>query len=218
MSDKSSRNERFTAALKKLPLIAVMRGVKPQEAEAIGHSLYKAGFRLIEVPLNSPDPFSSIAAFRSALPNDALIGAGTVLTADKVAQVKAAGGEMIYMPHADSAVIRAAKEADLICVPGIATPTEAFAALAAGADALKLFPAELIAPRIVKSIRAVLPKDTLLLPFGGITPDTMKAYVEAGAGAFGLGSALYSPGMSCEQVAVRATGFVEAWQLLAQKS
>ena len=206
--------DRFALALNKLPLVGILRGIKPEEAEAIGQGLYQAGFRLIEVPLNSPDPFASIAAIRRCVPSDALVGAGTVLRVDDVALLKASGGEVVFMPHADSAVIHAAKAAGLLCIPGVATPTEAFSALAAGADGLKLFPGEMVTPQVVKAIRAVLPKDTLLLPFGGITTDTMKPYVDAGARAFGLGSSLYKPGMSCAQVVERAKAFVDVWQTL----
>ena len=206
--------KRFALALKELPLVAVLRGIKPEEAGAIGQGLYQVGFRLIEVPLNSPDPFASIDVIRRCVPMDALVGAGTVLRVDQVAQLKASGGDVVFMPHADVAVIHAAKAAGMLCIPGVATPTEAFSALAAGADGLKLFPGEMVTPPVVKAIRAVLPKDTLLLPFGGITTDTMKPYVDAGAGAFGLGSALYKPGMTCAQLVERAKAFVEAWQNL----
>ena len=214
--DNKALAERFALALNKLPLVGILRGIKPEEAEAIGQGLYETGFRLIEVPLNSPDPFASIAAIRRCLPGDALVGAGTVLRVDDVALLKASGGEVVFMPHADSAVIHAAKAAGLLCIPGVATPTEAFSALAAGADGLKLFPGEMVTPQVVKAIRAVLPKDTLLLPFGGITTDTMKPYVDAGARAFGLGSSLYKPGMSCAQVVERAKAFVDVWQALRQ--
>ena len=214
--DNKALADRFSLALKELPLVAILRGIKPQEAEAIGLGLYQAGFRLIEVPLNSPDPFASIAAIRRNVPVDALVGAGTVLRVDDVALLKASGGEVVFMPHADCAVIHAAKAAGLLCIPGVATPTEAFSALAAGADGLKLFPGEMVTPQVVKAIRAVLPKDTLLLPFGGITTDTMKPYVDAGARAFGLGSSLYKPGMSCAQVVERAKAFVDVWQALRQ--
>ncbi len=208
---------RFDAARKAMPFVAVMRGVKPEECNAIGTVLYESGFRLIEVPLNSPEPFKSIAEFRAVLPEDALAGAGTVLNVEDVGKIKTWGGEMVFMPHADVAVIREAKKMGMVCVPGIATPTEALSALAAGANALKIFPAELISPKVVKSMRAILPKDILLLPFGGITPETMKPYIEAGAGAFGLGSALYKPGMSCEEVGERARSFAEAWKRLRQE-
>src|SRR5471032_342048 len=129
MTDNTTLACRFAAANAQLPLVAILRGIKPEEAEEIGRGLYDAGFRLIEVPLNSPDPFTSIAKIRAALPDDALVGAGTVLTVEQVAQLKASGGNLAVMPHADTTVIRAAKAAGMLCVPGIATPTEAFAAL-----------------------------------------------------------------------------------------
>lgn len=216
MSDNSLA-ERFAAANARLPLVAILRGITPEEAETIGLKLYEAGFRLIEVPLNSPEPFTSIATIRRALPADALVGAGTVLTIEQVGQLKDCGGELTVMPHADTAVIRAAKAAGLVCAPGIVTPTEAFAALAAGADALKVFPAELVTPAILKAIRVVLPKGTRLLPVGGITPDNMQPYVDAGATGFGLGSALYKPGMGAEEVAAVARKFVAAWAALASR-
>ncbi len=206
---------RFDAASRALPLIAILRGIQPVESEAVAGALHRAGFRLIESPLNSPDPFDSIARIRRALPADALIGAGTVLRADDVERVAAAGGELVVMPHADRAVIRAAKAAGLACVPGVATPTEAFAALDAGADALKLFPAELISPPVVKAMRAVLPKSLRLFPVGGITPDAMPGYVRAGANGFGLGSALYAPGASADDVGERARHFAAAWQAIS---
>ena len=204
-------NVRFVAANAALPLVAILRGIRPDEAEAAAHCLYDAGFRLIEVPLNSPDPFTSIAAMRRVLPMDALVGAGTVLSAAQMQQLKNCGGELAVMPHADTALIRQAKQLGMLCVPGVVTPTEAFAALDAGADALKLFPAELVTPPILKAIRVVLPKGTRLLPVGGITPDNMKPYRDAGAAGFGLGSALYSPGISTAELAQRAGAFVAAW-------
>lgn len=209
-----SVTERFAAANAALPLVAILRGIRPEEAEAIGVKLYEAGFRLIEVPLNSPEPFRSIATIRGVLPADALVGAGTVLSIEQVGQLKDCGGDLVVMPHADTAVIRAAKAAGLWCAPGVATPTEAFAALAAGADALKIFPAELVTPPILKAIRVVLPKGTRLLPVGGITPDNMQPYVDAGASGFGLGSALYKPGMTPDEVAAIARRFVASWQAL----
>ena len=204
--------ERFSAANTALPLVAILRGIRPEEAEAAAHCLFDAGFRLIEVPLNSPDPFTSIATMRRVLPMDALVGAGTVLNATQMQQLKDCGGELAVMPHADTALIRQAKQLGMLCVPGVVTPTEAFAALDAGADALKLFPAELITPPILKAIRVVLPKGTRLLPVGGITPDNMKPYRDAGAAGFGLGSALYSPGLSTAELAERAGAFVAAWK------
>ena len=207
--------QRFTAASAKLPLVAILRGITPDESLEIGRRLYAGGFRLIEVPLNSPEPFKSIAAIRQSLPEDALVGAGTVLTVDQVRELKDSGGDLTVMPHADTAVIRAAKAAGMACTPGVVTPTEAFAALAAGADALKVFPAELVTPAILKAIRVVLPKGTRLLPVGGITPDNMQPYVDAGASGFGLGSALYKPGMTADEVATIAGRFVAAWESLS---
>jgi 2-dehydro-3-deoxyphosphogalactonate aldolase len=203
--------KRLDAALASLPLLAILRGITPAEVDAVGAALHDAGFRLIEVPLNSPSPFESIAQLRRALPADTLVGAGTLLQADQVEQLHAAGGELAVMPHADLDLIRAAKAAGLLCLPGVATPTEAFGALRAGADALKLFPAELLTPPVVKALRAVLPRATRLLPVGGITPENMAAYRAAGANGFGLGSALYAPGVPAAEVARRAQRFVAAW-------
>jgi 2-dehydro-3-deoxyphosphogalactonate aldolase len=203
---------RFDAAVRTAPLIAILRGIEPSEAAAVALALHAEGFRVIEVPLNSPDPLDSIARMRSALPADALVGAGTVLRAADVQRVRAAGGELIVMPHADRAVIGAAKSADLVCVPGVMTPTEAFAALDAGADALKLFPGELISPSAVKAMRAVLPKETRLFAVGGVTAETMAGYVRAGATGFGLGTSLYTPGTSADQVRARARRLVDGWR------
>jgi 2-dehydro-3-deoxyphosphogalactonate aldolase len=193
------------------PLIAILRGVRPDEAVAIGRALVDAGFRAIEVPLNSPEPLASIAALAEAFGERVLIGAGTVLDPAKVGAVAGAGGRLIVMPHADPAIVRAAKALGLVCVPGVATPSEAFAALAAGADALKLFPAEALPPAVVKAWRAVLPNDVWLLPVGGITPERMAPYLAAGANGFGLGSALYQPGLAPAEVAIRAGAFAAAW-------
>jgi len=197
-----------------LPLIAILRGVEPHEAVAIGRALIDAGFRAIEVPLNSPQPLRSIAALADAFGGRALIGAGTVLDPTDVAAIADAGGRLIVMPHADPAVIDAAKGLDLCCVPGVATPTEAFGALAAGADALKMFPAEALPPAVVKAWRAVLPKDAWLVPVGGITPQAMAPYLAAGANAFGLGSALYRAGQSAREIARCADAFVAAYRKL----
>lgn len=203
---------RFDAACAALPLVAILRGLQPAEALTIGQALYDAGFRLIEVPLNSPEPLDSIARLAQGLPADAVIGAGTVLTTESVDQVRQAGGQLIVMPHADTRVIAHAKAQGLFCVPGAATPTEAFACVAAGADAVKLFPAELVTPPVVKAMRAVLPKALRLLPVGGITPEGMAVYRQAGANGFGLGGALYAPGFSAADVAERARAFVTAWK------
>ncbi|WP_455924768.1 2-dehydro-3-deoxy-6-phosphogalactonate aldolase [Pseudomonas putida] len=195
-------------------LIAILRGLRPEEAQAIGQVLYDQGFRVIEVPLNSPSPYDSIRILRDSLPADCLIGAGTVLTVEQVQQVKAAGGQLIVMPHSDAKVLRAAKAAGLYLSPGVVTPTEAFAALEEGADALKLFPAEMLNPGVVKALLAVLPKGTALIPVGGITPDNMAPFVEAGVQGFGLGSGLFKPGMSAADVAARAQAYVAAWKRL----
>ena len=202
--------------LARLPLIAILRGVRPDEVLAIGQTLVDAGFAIIEVPLNSPEPMESIRLLAQCFGADVLVGAGTVTTPAQVTEVAAAGGRIIVMPHGDAEVIRAAKAAQLICTPGIATPTEGFAALAAGADALKLFPAEMLTPKVLKAMRSVLPKGTLFLPVGGITPETMEAYVQAGAAGFGLGSALYKPGAGAEEVGRNARAFTTAWRALGE--
>ena len=194
-----------------MPLVAILRGVRPDEVVAVGEQLHAAGFRIIEVPLNSPEPFDSIGRLARALGDRALVGAGTVLAPADVGRLAEAGGRLVVMPHADVQVIQEAKRLGLLCLPGIATPTEAFAALAAGADGLKLFPGELIGPPVVKALRAVLPPGTRLFPVGGITPETMAAYVAAGADGFGLGSALYKPGMAAAEVGRTAAAFARAW-------
>ncbi|ASU37646.1 2-dehydro-3-deoxy-6-phosphogalactonate aldolase [Herbaspirillum sp. meg3] len=199
-------------ALKQCGLIAILRGIRPDEVEGIGKVLYDAGFRIIEVPLNSPEPFESIRVLRNALPASCMVGAGTVLSPAQVLQVKDAEGQLIVMPHSDPEVIRAATAAGLASAPGVATVTEAFAALAAGADILKMFPAEQLGPVVVKAWRAVIPANVMLVPVGGITPANLKEFVAAGASAFGLGSALYKPGMSAEQVKQNAEAFVSAWK------
>jgi 2-dehydro-3-deoxyphosphogalactonate aldolase len=212
MKEPACLNDRFDAACRHLPLVAILRGVRPIEAIPISAALYEAGFRLIEVPLNSPDPFDSIASIRHALPGDALVGAGTVLEPGQLARLAQCHADLAVMPHADAALIRAAKAAGLICMPGVATPTEAFAALQAGADALKLFPAEMISPSVLKAMRAVLPGKLRLFPVGGISPATMAPYLQAGASGFGLGSALYRPGAGVAEVSDGAHAFVAAWR------
>jgi 2-dehydro-3-deoxyphosphogalactonate aldolase len=198
--------------LDRLPLVAILRGVTPVEVVEIGRALVDCGFTIVEVPLNSPDPIASIRALATSLGDDVLIGAGTVMTPEQVRDVADAGGRLIVMPHSDPHVMRAAKAARLVCIPGIATPTEGFAALANGADALKLFPAELLTPTVLKAMRSVFPKETRMLPVGGITPETVRAYVAAGASGFGLGSALYRPGDSAAMVREKAMTFVSAWR------
>jgi 2-dehydro-3-deoxyphosphogalactonate aldolase len=207
-----SSSELLAAAMRHCGLVAILRGVQPGEVVAIGRALYEAGFRVIEVPLNSPEPLASIRALRDALPADALIGAGTVIRPEDCAAVAAAGGQIVVMPHSDAAVIRAAKAAGMACAPGVATLTEAYAALAAGADVLKLFPAEALAPAVLKAWRAVLRPPVALLPVGGITPESIAPYAQAGASGFGLGSALYKPGDSAADVARHAADFMQAWR------
>jgi 2-dehydro-3-deoxyphosphogalactonate aldolase len=204
----------LTSWLHPLPLVAILRGLTPGEAVATGQAIVEAGFRVLEVPLNSPQPLDSIALLADALGERVLVGAGTVMTPADVEAVAAAGGRLIVMPHADAAVIRAAKAAELVCVPGVATPTEAFAALVAGADGLKLFPAEQATPAVLKAWRAVLPRDVPVLPVGGVTPDTMAPWVAAGAAGFGIGSALYAPGRSLDDTTQRARAFAQAWHAL----
>ncbi|MFZ6765791.1 2-dehydro-3-deoxy-6-phosphogalactonate aldolase [Undibacterium sp. Di26W] len=208
----------FDQAFTALPLVAILRGIRPEEVQAIAMGLYETGFRIIEVPLNSPSALESISLLSRSLPEDALCGAGTVLSADAVRQVHEAGGRLIVMPHADTQVISEAKAQGLYCVPGVCTLTEAFAALHAGADAVKLFPAELITPPIVSAMRAVLPATLRLLPVGGITPDNMQAYLQAGVSGFGLGSALYKPGMDSMAVQQQARRFVAAIRTQSQGS
>ena len=200
--------------LEPLPLIAVLRGITPAEIGGIGRALVGEGFRILEVTLNSPQPFDSIRALAAEFGDRCLVGAGTVLSPDEVTQVHAAGGRLIVMPHADVAVIREAKRQGLVCVPGVATPTEAFAALAAGADGLKMFPAEQLSPAALKAWRAVLPKDTLVFPVGGIKPDTMAPYWAVGANGFGTGSNVYKPGTTPEQARAVAAAFAAALRAL----
>lgn len=200
----------FDTAFAACPLVAILRGVRPDEVVAIGEELAAAGFKLIEVPMNSPDPLESIARLAKAFDGRALIGAGTVLTVEQVAAVRAAGGQMVISPNTDTAVIRASAEAGLVSLPGFATPSEALAALAAGATALKLFPAEGASPMVLKAMRAILPRDVRVLPVGGIVPEAMAKWREGGAAGFGLGSALYKPGMSAADVGERARAFVAA--------
>jgi 2-dehydro-3-deoxyphosphogalactonate aldolase len=201
----------FRKLLSEFPLVAILRGLGPDSATGIGEALVEAGFRIIEVPLNSPEPFVSIERLTKAFP-DAMIGAGTVLDPDDVDRVRDAGGRLVVMPHSDPAVIARARGLGLACTPGVATPSEGFAALRAGADAIKLFPAEALPPPVVKAWRAVFPKDALFLPVGGIKPDTMRAFVEAGANGFGLGSALFTPALSPGEVSHNARRFAEAWR------
>jgi 2-dehydro-3-deoxyphosphogalactonate aldolase len=203
---------KFIAAFEACPLIAILRGIAPSEATAHGQALYEAGFRIVEVPLNSPDPLASIAALRKSLPADAIVGAGTVLRTEFVEDVAQAGGELVVMPHGDIEIIRTANEKGMACAPGVATPTEAFAALASGADVLKMFPAEQLGAHVVKAWRAVIAKRIPLVPVGGVTPENMQTLVAAGASGFGLGSALYRAGQDLDTTAAHARAFVAAWR------
>ena len=200
----------FAAALAACPLVAILRGLRPPEAQPVGAALVASGWRLIEVPLNSPEPLQSIRTLPAAFP-DALIGAGTVLRPEQVGPVHAAGGRLVVAPNFHPEVVREAVRLGMVCLPGVLTATEAFAALAAGATGLKLFPSEMIPPAAVKALRAVLPGDTLLLPVGGITKGNMAGYRAAGANGFGIGSALYQPGMDTATVEQNARDFAAAW-------
>ena len=198
----------LTAWLARCPLLAILRGIRPAEAAQIGETLVAAGIAIIEVPLNSPEPFASIRILADRLP-DTLVGAGTVRSGDDVARVHGAGGRLIVTPHADTAVTRAAKSHGMIACPGFLTPTEAFALLDAGADGLKLFPAEAASPAVLRALRAVLPR-VPVLPVGGIDHTNMGPWLDAGADGFGLGSALFRPGDDAAMVAAKASRLMRA--------
>ncbi|WP_439578118.1 2-dehydro-3-deoxy-6-phosphogalactonate aldolase [Elioraea sp.] len=201
---------RITPWLARSPFVAILRGVRPEEVVPIAQAVVDAGWCVIEVPLNSPAPFASIARLSEALAADILVGAGTVRTPAEVDRVAEAGGRLIVMPHADVTVITHAARRGLMGLPGVYTATEAFAAIDAGADALKLFPAEIGGPALLKALRAVLPKELPVLPVGGVAPDTVAAWRAAGAAGFGVGSALYRPGDDAATVGERARTFVAA--------
>jgi 2-dehydro-3-deoxyphosphogalactonate aldolase len=198
------------AWLKKSPLIAILRGVQPSEAESICAALEEAGIAIVEVPLNSPDPLKSIAILSQSFGDRMLVGAGTLMNSSQVADVAAAGGKLIVTPHADVAIVRAAKAAGMIAVPGFFNPTEAFALLQAGADGIKLFPANVLGPSMLKAMRAVLPKETIVIPVGGVGVAQIPEWVRAGAQGFGLGSSLYIPGDSSESVKTKAKALAVA--------
>ena len=195
--------------LAECPLIAIIRGVTPTEAEEIGAALWDSGLRIIEVPLNSPEPFDSIKRLVAALGNRALVGAGTVLEPEDVARVADAGGRLIVSPDTRPAVIEAAVAAGMVSTPGFFTPSEAFTALRAGAHGLKFFPAEAARPAVVKAQKAVLPRDVPLIVVGGVKPDSMRPWLDAGVDGFGLGSGLYVPGRSPAETADRARAYVQ---------
>jgi 2-dehydro-3-deoxyphosphogalactonate aldolase len=204
--------------LKKLPLIPILRGITPEEVGPVARALAKVGFAIIEVPLNSPRPLDSIRLLCVELGDTCLVGGGTITAPTQVDDIRRAGGRLIVMPHSDPAIVRAAKAAGLVCTPGVATPTEGFAALENGADALKLFPAEELRPPVIRAWRAVFPPETLFIPVGGITPENLASYWDAGAHGFGLGSALYKPGMRVEDVSSRARAFIDAWHAAVKTS
>lgn len=200
----------LTDAISRLPLLAILRGIPPEEAEAVTDALILAGFAIIEVPLNSPDPYRSIEMLAKKYGGSAIIGAGTVLRPAEVERVKAAGGTIIVSPNFSEKVVDATKKAGLISVPGVFTPTEAFQALEAGADALKIFPGDAISPKVVKALRAVLPSETLLFVTGGVGADNLAEFLQAGANGAGVGSALYKPGKSLADLAADARHFADA--------
>ena len=194
--------------LDQCPLIAIIRGVTPADAEAIGAAIYEGGIRIIEVPLNSPDPLRSIERISARHGNRTLVGAGTVLRSEQVAEVQGAGGRIIVSPDSNPEVISTAASAGLVSCPGFFTPSEAFSALRAGAHGLKLFPAEGATPAVLKGQLAVIPKDIPVLPVGGITSDNMQPWLDAGASGFGLGSGLYKPGQSAAETLKKARAYV----------
>ena len=205
-----SARELFDRYFGQCPLIAIIRGVTPGEAVEIAHALFEGGIRIVEVPLNSPDPLASISAIANSLGDSALVGAGTVLTPDDVRRVSDSGGGIVVSPNMNPAVIRATVEAGMVSSPGIFTPSEAFAALDAGAHTLKLFPAEAASPKVMKSMRAVLPKAVPFLVVGGVTPESVPGWMDAGADGFGLGGGLYKPGQSTQETLEKARAYVEA--------
>jgi 2-dehydro-3-deoxyphosphogalactonate aldolase len=204
-----SLQDDFRSVLASMPLVAILRGVRPEEALPIGEALVSSGWKLIEVPLNSPEPLRSIEALAKGFPQ-AMVGAGTVLTPAQVREVHGAGARLVVSPNFNEDVVREAARLGLVCLPGVLTASEAFAALAAGATGLKLFPSEMIPPGAVKALRAVLPPRTLLLPVGGITVSNMATYLAASADGFGIGSALYRPGASAAEVKRNAMDFSAA--------
>ena len=198
------------AWMSRCPIIAILRGIKPGEAESIGSALEEAGVTIVEVPLNSPDPFDSIATLAHVFGDRMVIGAGTLTDPAQVAQVASAGGRLIVTPHAELSIVRAAKEAGLFAVPGFFNPTEAFALLKAGADAIKLFPAEALGPPMLKALKAVLPKDALVVPVGGIDRESIARWTAAGADGFGAASSIYKPGDDANTVKVKAKLLLDA--------
>ena len=199
------------ASLERFPFIAILRGIQEYEIYEAGSILIEAGFEIIEIPLNSPNPIKSLQILTEHFGSAALIGAGTVLTESEVDQVHQAGGNLVVCPNCDENVIKRARSLDLICLPGVMTPTEAFTALRVGADGLKLFPAELLSPSVIKAMKAVLPAEVIMIPVGGINDTNWKAFHAAGASGFGLGSSLYRAGMSMSELRENAQKFKLSW-------
>lgn len=206
----TSLAERWQRCIEKMPLVAILRGITPEEVVPVGKALVESGFSIIEVPLNSPQPYESIGKLVDQFGGSIIVGAGTVLCADDVSKTIDAGGSLVVAPNLNESVATSAVDAGAIYCPGVATPTEAFKALEFGAQALKLFPAEMITPTVVKAMRAVLPQDLDLLAVGGITPVNMPPYLKAGCTGFGIGSALYKPGKSIAEIELSAVEFVTA--------
>ena len=201
------------AWLQRSPIIAILRGIRPEEAESIGLALERAGIAIVEVPLNSPNAFESISILSRAIGDRMLVGAGTLTTPQQVAEVAAAGGRLIVTPHADTAIVRAAKAAGLFAVPGFFNPTEAFALLHAGADAIKLFPSEVLGVPMLKALLAVLPMSTIVIPVGGIDADKIAPWMAAGALGVGAGSSIYKPGDDAATVEAKAKALMDALRL-----
>ena len=201
---------RLTAAMADIPLIAILRGIKPDEVLEIGQVIYNAGIKVIEIPLNSPEPYKSIEILQQALGDVAVIGAGTVTSVEQVENIHAVGGRLIVSPNTNIAVIKRSKQLGLYSAPGFYTPSEAFTAIEAGADALKMFPADTLGTAGLKAIKVVLPPDMLILPVGGVNVGNMKDFMAVGASGFGLGSGLYKAGMTAEQVSLNTQAYIKA--------
>ncbi len=208
--------ERWQDTLKTLPLVAILRGITPAEALSVGEQIVAAGFKVLEVPLNSPEPFESIKLMAEAFGKDAIVGAGTVLKVEDVDRLAEVGGQICISPNANPAVIRRAKDLGLISFPAFFTATEAFMAIDAGADALKLFPAELAGVKGLKALKAILPKDMPVFPVGGVEPGNMKEYLDVGAAGFGIGSSVYKPGDTAGIAFGKARAFTDAWKALGR--
>ena len=202
------------AWLDQCPLVAILRGIQPEEVEAVAAALERAGVRIVEVPLNSPNPLESIAILAREFGDRLLIGAGTLTEPSQVAAVASVGGRLVVTPHADTAIVRIAKQAGMFAIPGFFNPTEAFALLQAGADAIKLFPAEVLGPPMLRALRAVLPAGTLVIPVGGVDVAQVGPWMRAGAMGLGVGSSIYKPGDDAQVVEARARALVTRWLLI----